>query len=102
MHSSDVIKLVRERLGSPGVPKHLATVRKVPCFVEINVLIGNEWCKVRLRSGITPPELDFKLTEVENAWRLKRAGQVDLEEAIEEAKTDDSRQTAGDRALGCS
>jgi len=88
MRREDVIKRVNDRLAALHVPKHVSSVRKIPSYVEVQLLLGEDKRTLRFRSGITPPELEYKLGELEGrwqAWKIER-DQVTLEEAIEKAK----------------
>src|SRR5262245_15012341 len=90
MHREDVIKIVEGRLKALGVPKHVSSVRKVPGYVELQVLTGDQMRRIELRSGITPTELDLKLTVLENQWHNAKevdGHQVTLEEAIEASRS---------------
>jgi len=89
MRREDVVKIVNQRLKSLQVPKHVTSVRTVPCFVEVDVLIGNDRSRLHLRSGITPPELEHKLCELAGKWRYwqeMERHQVTLDEAIAASK----------------
>jgi len=89
MHKDDAIKIVHDRLQKLGVPKHVSSVRKIPSFVEVQILIDGDMRRLRLRSGITHYELEQHLADLEARWRLAEQGhQITLEEAIDEAKRD--------------
>ena len=83
MRRDEVQHAVIAKLRELGVPTHVFTVRKIPSSTECNVLIGKDAKKLTLRSGITRPELNEHLRQLE-AWWTDRQGQVDLEEAIGE------------------
>jgi len=88
MRREDVIKRVNDRLQKLTVPAHVSSVRKIPSYVEVQLLLGEDKRTFRFRSGITPPELEYKLGEIEGrwqAWQLER-DQVTLEQAINKTK----------------
>jgi len=88
MRREDVIKRVHERLKRLEVPAAVSSVRKIPSYVEVNVLTGCDRHTFNLRTGITSPELEYQLGKLEGYWQQWKlqGDQIDIEEAIAKAK----------------
>jgi hypothetical protein len=76
MRRDEVQRAIREKLDQLGIPENVCGLRAVPSGVELNVLVGNDGQKIVARSGITRPELNEHVRQLENWW-ADRQGQVD-------------------------
>lgn len=81
MRRADVRGKVEKFLEQLGVPRHCVSVRDVKPSTEVKVLIAGQPHIVRMRSGITMPELDNELDRLARAYRSRVVeGQTDLED----------------------
>jgi hypothetical protein len=86
MGRDEIARELTRALGKLGVSASTCGISKVPACVRLDVVVHGEVHKVEFRTGITRPELEFKLGALEAIWRRAHdKQQVDLEDAIRDA-----------------
>lgn len=82
MRRPEVTKEVQRRLRRLNIPAHVASIEQKSAYVEVQVLIRNQALTLKLRSGITPGELDSELWKLERSWEMADKKQIDIEDVL--------------------
>lgn len=79
MRRSEVVQQIDAIMSRSGIPRHLYCARSMPAYVEFSIVIGGQFHKLQLRSGIPQWEFEKNLADVETQIILNRNGQKDIE-----------------------
>lgn len=81
MRREEVAAVIEEKLAKLGVPPHCVCIKRVPARVELSFVAGGTPMAKQFRSGITRPELDLALKDIE-LFVNEHIGGRDIQEAI--------------------
>lgn len=85
MRREDVAHEIENALIKLGVKRHCSEIKIVPSRVRVSFLLAGKLYERELRSGISPPELEEVMHELERFVRQVE-GTIHIEDAIAAAK----------------